>query len=207
VDERSRAILDFWFAGARADPAAAATRIERWFGGDAGFDEELRAHFAEAAARAARGELDGWRAEPLASLALVLLLDQLPRSLYRGTARAFAQDAAALAVCTEGIRAYRDRRLGPLERAFFYMPLQHAEDRAAQQRSLGKLERLVAEAPPAWRDLLAGFRDHAAAHREVILRFGRFPHRNALLGRASTDEELAFLAAGGPDWGQAAPPA
>lgn len=200
--DRAEALLAFWFGAARDDPAEAGARRDLWFGGDPGFDEALRERFGADAERAARGELEGWRNEPRASLALVLLLDQLPRNLHRGTARAFERDAAALAVCSEGIRAYRDRRLAPIERAFFYMPLQHAEDVASQQRSLGKYERLVSEAAPAWRDVLAPFRDFAREHREVVLRFGRFPHRNRVLGRESTAEELAYLEAGGATWGQ-----
>ncbi len=145
-------------------------------------------------ARAVRGELDHWCATPRGQLALIVLLDQFSRNIYRGTARAFAQDRKALAVCRDGLEPGTDRALRPVERLFFYMPLQHAEDRDAQRRSVESFEGLLAEVAPLHRPLCQGFRDYAHRHRAVIERFGRFPHRNVILGRPSTPEELAFLA-------------
>jgi len=199
---RDLALLDFWFADALEDPVRALARLPVWFGRNESFDEELERRFAGDAARAAAGELEAWRATPRGELALVLLLDQLPRNLHRGSARAFACDAAAFAVCSACIESFRDRRLSLVERAFCYMPLQHAEDRSVQDRSLGKYERLLANAAPEWQPVASGFRDYAHEHREIVMRFGRFPHRNEVLGRDSTDEELAWLASGGARWGQ-----
>ena len=177
-------VLAYWFA-------PGPERTARWFRGDAATDADVRGRFASTLESAARGELDGWTATPRGRLALIVVLDQFSRNVHRGTPRAFAQDARALALCLDGLARGDDRALAPDERAFFYLPLEHAEDAAMQARSVACFEALAAEAPGA-----AGFLDYAHEHRDVIARFGRFPHRNATLGRRSTPDEEAFLAAG-----------
>jgi uncharacterized protein (DUF924 family) len=132
--------------------------------------------------RAARGELDPWRATPLASLALLVILDQFPRNMFRGTARAFATDPRALAAAGSALARGFDRLLSPSERTFVYLPFEHAEDLAAQRRSLALFEALDPN------DM-----EYVKRHYEIIARFGRFPHRNAVLGRESTAEEIEFL--------------
>lgn len=126
----------------------------------------------------------------------VPVLDQLPRNLERGTPEAFACDAQALDAARRAIARGHDAELHPVERAFLLLPFEHAEDRDAQEESVRRFEALVREAPPEWRDVLAPFVDYAREHRDVIARFGRFPHRNAILGRASTGAERAFLSSG-----------
>jgi uncharacterized protein (DUF924 family) len=126
-------------------------------------------------------------------LALILLLDQLPRSIHRGTPEAFAQDAAARQVADSGLAAGADRLLRPIERLFFYLPFEHSEDLADQHRSVRLFRELGESVLESQRDVFSGFLDYAVRHREVIERFGRFPHRNRILGRESTPEELAFL--------------
>jgi uncharacterized protein (DUF924 family) len=185
ADPRAAAVLAFWFA-----PGNAA----HWFDGDAAFDERIRTLFAADAAAAAAGRLDGWAARPADWLALLILLDQFPRNLYRGDARAWAQDAGAQRIALSGIAEGHDGRLPPLWRVFAYLPLEHAEDIALQRRSVALFEALCAQAPPEQRARCANFLDYARRHGEVIARFGRFPHRNAVLGRASTAEEQAYLA-------------
>jgi uncharacterized protein (DUF924 family) len=185
-------ILRFWFG----EPGDASHRA-LWFRGDRETDRRCRDAFGTPLELAARGELDRWALTPRGRLALIVLLDQFSRNIHRSTAGAFAQDAKALALCTEGLEQGMDRALAPVERAFFYMPLQHAEDREAQRRSVACFEALVAEATPMDRPMLAEFLDYARRHRAVVDRFGRFPHRNAILGRQSMPEEVAFLA--GPD--------
>jgi len=132
--------------------------------------------------RAARGELEQWRSTPLAALALVVVLDQFPRNLFRGTARAFSSDSMALAAARGAVARGFDRLLSPAERTFVYMPYEHAEDLAAQRRSLALFHALDPN------DM-----EYAKRHYEIIARFGRFPHRNVILGRESTPDEIEFL--------------
>lgn len=134
-----------------------------------------------------RGEIAGWNATPLAALALAIVLDQLPRNMFRGTARAFASDTLALAAAKAALERGFDAPLRPVERQFLYLPFEHAEDIAEQRRSLALLERLRKDSTHE-----VGV-DYARRHHDIIARFGRFPHRNALLGRISTPEELEFL--------------
>jgi uncharacterized protein (DUF924 family) len=192
--ETGEAVLRYWFGSPRPDGRVAEECARRWFAAGEETDAFIRERFGRSLERAAGGELADWALTPRGRLALIVLLDQFSRNVHRGTSRAFAHDALALRLCVDGIAAGMDRELAPIERAFFYMPLQHAEDREAQRRSVACLECLAEEAPPALVEQLRGFLDYARRHREVIERFGRFPHRNAVLGRPSTPEERAFLA-------------
>lgn len=173
-------ILEFWFG-----PTPGAERPE-WFRKDDAFDARVRERFGEAVAAAIDGDFEDWAATPRGALALVILLDQFTRNVHRDTPRAFAGDARALAVAQHAIARGFDRRLSPVERWFLYMPFQHAESREVQRRSLALFEALA-------QDGLPGPLDWARKHAAVIERFGRYPHRNAVLGRASTPEEIAFL--------------
>ena len=181
----ARDVLDFWFAEANT---------ARWFVTDAAFDEEIRERLGDAVGAAADGQLDGWAVTPSGWLALLILLDQCPRNLYRGDPRAWAQDVKAQRVALSGIARGDDRRLPPLRRVFAYVPLEHAENMDLQQISVEQFGVLRAEAPREQRERFAEFFDYARRHREVIARFGRFPHRNAVLGRTSTPEEMVYLA-------------
>ena len=178
-------VLDFWFAEANA---------ARWFVTDAAFDEEIREHFGHSVDAAADGRLDGWTETPSGWLALLILLDQFPRNLYRGDQRAWAQDVKAQRVVLSGIALGDDRRLPALQRVFAYMPLEHAENMGMQQQAVEQFRLLCAGVPSEQRERFEGFFEYARRHREVIARFGRFPHRNAALGRASTPEEMLYLA-------------
>jgi len=198
-----RALLDFWFDVDPADVAALTAQMRRWFASTPDEDAALAERFGALAREAAAGTLDAWTGSPQGRLALIILLDQLPRNLYRGQPEAFARDPKAAALCLGGIELGMHETLSPLERVFFLMPLQHAESLPVQDLSLrvfGELSRQAADGPLA--DLLQNVADYAAEHRKIIKRFGRFPHRNRILGRDSTDEELEFLAAGGPSFGQ-----
>ena len=176
-------VLEFWFG---PDPDPLAER-DCWFRKDAGFDAEVRERFGEAIEAALAGDFRSWTATPRGALARVLLLDQFTRNAYRGTPRAFAGDPQALATATEAIAAAFDRALRPVERWFLYMPFEHAEDTLAQQRSVSLFRDLADETG------LTDPVDWAERHARVIERFGRFPHRNDILGRPSTPEEVAFL--------------
>lgn len=157
----------------------------RWFTRDEAFDRAFRERFLALHERAAGGELDdAWGREPESALALVLLLDQFPRNSFRGSARAYATDERARRVADRALAAGHDERVPAALRFFFFLPFEHSESLEDQDRSVA-LHRAV------------GMAEWAEQHRELIRRFGRFPHRNAVLGRESTEEEKAFLAAGG----------
>lgn len=181
-------VLQFWF-----DPAVQA----RWFASDEAFDAQVRERFGGTLEAAARGELDGWAATPRGWLALLIVLDQFSRNIHRDDARAWAEDRKSQALALAGIARGDDQRLAPLQRLFVYLPLEHAEDLALQDRCVALFERLAQQMPEAEREPYLGFVDYARRHRDVIHRYGRFPHRNAALGRASTPEEQAYLASPG----------
>jgi uncharacterized protein (DUF924 family) len=187
------ALLQFWFGTDADDASTARNKAELWWGHSAETDASLRDRFGRVAAEAARGQLGQLNNTSRGRLALILLLDQLPRSIHRGTPEAFAQDAAARQVADSGLAAGADRLLRPIERLFFYLPFEHSEDLADQHRSVRLFRELGESVLESQRDVFSGFLDYAVRHREVIERFGRFPHRNRILGRESTPEELAFL--------------
>ena len=187
-------LLDLWF-GDEADDALRATRqAPLWWGKSSETDALLASRFGELAQAAAEGSLAHWADAPSGRLALILLLDQLPRNIHRGTPAAFAQDPLARDLCLKGLSIGADQSLSPLARIFFYLPLEHAESREQQARSVALFEALAAEqaSTPA-QATFAGFADFARRHQVIIERFGRFPHRNDILGRTSTPEETAFL--------------
>jgi uncharacterized protein (DUF924 family) len=206
--EHARAVLDHWFGRMPITAAVLAERQRSWFGAGQAADDihardrALEARFGTLVTAALAGELDAWAASPRQCLALILLLDQFPRSIHRGSARAFAGDPSALALALAGMQQAADAALDPVRRMFFYMPLQHSESPAVQEESVAAFSRLLADAPGDLRDGCAAALDSARRHRDVIERFGRFPHRNAALGRENTREEEEFLRAGGEHFGQ-----
>jgi len=187
------AVLDFWFQDVEGSRPAPESAFARWFGKSEQTDREIADRFGEPVERALRGELDRWTESPRGRLALVILLDQFTRNLFRGTARAFSGDARALALCREGIARGDDGTLEPHQRVFLYLPLEHAEDTRAQGESVRAFETLAAAVPETLRKEFEGYLDYARRHAEVVERFGRFPHRNRALGRPSSEQELAFL--------------
>jgi uncharacterized protein (DUF924 family) len=192
--EPFEAVLGDWFGPLGPDGLPAEAKRRRWFGGGAAVDAELRERFGAEVEAALAGRREAWAGTPHGRLALVILLDQFPRNIFRGTARAFAGDALALRHAEAAVAAGEDTRLVSIERQFLYLPFEHAEDPAQQARSVALFERLAGQAAPALRDGLQEALDYARRHQVVIERFGRFPARNAALGRASTPEERAFLA-------------
>ena len=189
-------VLAFWFPEPFPDEHAAGVRqLEWWFRG--GANAAIAERFAGLAERAARGELDGWAAAARSRLALILSLDQFPRSLHPGTPRAYAQDAKAVALTLEGLANGHYAAFDtPFEKTFFVLPLGHSEDLRHQEMAVELTEELARRAPQSLRRLLEHSAAQARGHRDVIARYGRHPHRNAILGRASTPEELAYLARG-----------
>jgi uncharacterized protein (DUF924 family) len=187
-------VLRFWFPPHVSDAHAAMVRqFEWWFGG--GADAAITERFLRLLERATRGELDHWAHGPQPRLALIIILDQFSRSLYRDTARAFAQDQKALALTLEGIKMGHYAALKtPWEKTFFFLPLGHSEELRHHEAAVKLAEELVAQAPSELRRILEHSAAQARGHRDVIARFGRHPHRNAVLGRSSTPKELDYLA-------------
>ncbi|RDS79089.1 DUF924 domain-containing protein [Dyella monticola] len=179
------AVLSFWF-----DPANAP----HWFAINADFDATLRERFGQTLGLATEGKLHHWADTPQGWLALVVVLDQFSRNLHRNDRRAWAQDLHAQQLVVWGIEEGFDRQLPPMQRVFAYMPFEHAENISLQQRCVAAYEALCADVPSEERHRYTGFLDYARRHEAVIARFGRFPHRNAVLGRICTPEEQAYLA-------------
>jgi uncharacterized protein (DUF924 family) len=188
-------VLSYWFPEGidDADPQTLGQQMERWMAGGPEVDKEITERFGETLEQARRGELDHWAATARGRLALIVVLDQFSRNVYRDSPLSYAQDEKALRLALEGIDLGMDRELGAMERMFFWLPLGHSEDLALQERCVGQVEKEVADAP----EHLRGWHEHnlyqAKAAREVIARFGRHPHRNEILGRESTPEEIEYL--------------
>jgi uncharacterized protein (DUF924 family) len=189
VDE----IVGYWFGDHPDDPDALRDRINVWFTVDPKTDQYIREHFEDAVQQGGIGALSAWETSSRGRLALIVLLDQFPRNIYRGTPKAFAYDHRALQFCLDGQVCGHDVQLRPVERLVFYLPMQHAEDLAIQDRSVNLMKQLVDTVPDPMRDLFLHCFEFAYRHREIIERFGRFPHRNEILGRVSTREEIVFL--------------
>jgi uncharacterized protein (DUF924 family) len=194
AQEAFEAVLSDWFGPLGRDGLPAEAKRRRWFGGGAQVDAELRERFGAEVEAGLAGHREAWAVTPRGRLALVILLDQFPRNIFRETARAFAGDARALRHARVAVDAGEDTRLAPVERQFLYLPFEHAEDPAQQALAVALFERLAGQAAPPLRPDLEEALDYARRHQVVIERFGRFPARNAALGRASTAEERAFLA-------------
>jgi uncharacterized protein (DUF924 family) len=199
AERRAQDVLDFWFGRDPTDPRTLTQHMRMWFGGNDPpevrrlRDDDIERRFGDLVLRAARGELDAWASSPHRRLALILLQDQFPRNIYRGTAQAFELDEHALALALSGMQTGADAALTTVERIFFYMPLQHAESMAVQEESVLAYSRLFDEATAPLRDAFASTLEFARLHRDIVQRFGRFPHRNAVLERTSSPEERSFL--------------
>jgi uncharacterized protein (DUF924 family) len=185
VPSRAGEVLDFWF-GREGDPEYGQFRNE-WFRKDPAFDARVTNQFTDLYEEAAVGNLDGWRDEAESCLALVIVLDQFPRNMFRGDGRTHAEDDRALGTSKYAVEHALDRELPAFQRMFLYMPFMHSESVEDQRRSVELFERLAGEegAPDAV--------SYAVAHRDIVERFGRFPHRNEILGRETTPEEAVFL--------------
>ncbi|WP_043311089.1 DUF924 family protein [Pseudomonas sp. ML96] len=187
-------LLDWWFGATEASAGEVAARRQGlWFGYRAEQDEEARRLFGEPCTAALAGGLQDWAEQPRGWLALILLLDQLPRMIHRGTPQAFAGDVRGRELVRQGLARGFAAELTPIQRVFIYLVLEHAEDLALQDEAVNLFAALRDQAPTSEQQLFANYLDFAERHRQVIQRFARFPHRNALLGRASTAAEQAFL--------------
>lgn len=205
--DRPEQILEVWFADVGQRPELLGKRFDYWFGSDADTAESIRARdewlshrFLHDVELASNSQLDVWAHEPRGRLALILLLDQFRRNIFRGTVHAFSHDRVALNLAVAGLRKGDDERLAVAERIFFYMPFQHSESLAVQDESVRLFERLSGECVAAAAPVLEEIVRYARRHRDIVQQFGRFPHRNGILGRVSTDAELAYLAKASNDF-------
>ena len=201
--DEARKVREFWFGKLPMGPDDLDRRMQLWFSTGISEDEQrdwddsIREQFEPLVRQAVLGELAAWADGPRRRMSLILLLDQFPRNLYRGQARQFAGDEQALGLALSGMNSGADAALDVVERMFFYMPLQHCEVRDVQDESVAAYRRLLLEAPQPLKKTFQSSLDFAERHRNVIARFGRFPHRNKMLGRPSTPDEVTYLASGG----------
>jgi uncharacterized protein (DUF924 family) len=180
---KAEEILKFWFQESS----------EKWWIKDEAFDRSIRERFEGDLKRAAAGAHEDWKTTPRPCLAYIILLDQFSRNIYRNTPRAFAQDPIALRACLDAVERGLDQSLSHTERIFLYMPMMHSEEIAVQRRGTEIFRKLADEAPAEMKASLENNYSYALRHAEIIERFGRFPHRNQILGRTSTPEEIEFL--------------
>lgn len=197
LTETAETIRTFWFGVDADDTTVAAQKSKLWWAKNDAADIEIRTRFQTSTLAAASGKLDAWAATPSGTLALILLTDQFPRNMYRGRPESFSFDPIALHWALHALEHGFDASLRPIERIFIYLPLEHAESLTLQLRAVQLYEKLLVDVPTEQQSAFSGFVNFAVRHRDVIARFGRFPHRNAILGRASTEEEVAFLKTAG----------
>jgi len=200
---RIDAILEFWFRETELSAPQIDGRMDLWFGEDPRFDGQIRDEFSDDVKQASEGDYDHWTRTPRGTLALILLLDQFRRNIYRGTADAYACDKKALKICVEGAMNKGDKGLSAIQRVFFYMPLQHAESRKVQAKSVSIYHRLAESVSKTYQETFQTICQFAELHHDIVEQFGRFPHRNKVLERENTPEEEEYLAGDAPDFGQA----
>lgn len=187
-DGQIQAVLKFWFGDLQTEQSSYEQRRKFWFGKQPDFDAAIRQQFESVYKQAAAGELEHWQQTPLGCLALVILLDQFPRNMFRDTPQAFATDSQAVKVAQQALAQGFDRQIQPIQRMFIYLPFEHSENLEHQKQSVALSQQLQVDAPE-----LADVFDYAVRHKVIIDRFGRFPHRNRILRRESTPEEIEFL--------------
>jgi uncharacterized protein (DUF924 family) len=193
MDIASDDVLRFWFDDLKSDSDFPEQRFSLWFTKNPKTDETIRSQFSLAINQATIGELDSWSDKPRSCLALIILLDQFRRNIFRDTSDAFSSDSKALELSRSAVGQMFDKQLRPIERVFMYLPFEHSEALADQHRSVELYKKLKADSPPEIRERMQSFVDYAEKHRKVILEYGRFPHRNLILDRQSTPAEIEYL--------------
>lgn len=195
-------VLEFWFADTAMDSPRVDSRMDRWFGVDEGFDRQIREEFGDLVQQASANKLTDWADTPEGCLALIILLDQLRRNIYRGSAEAFTLDHIALKLCIDRTIAGDHKKLDAIQCLFFFMPLQHAESVPVQKKSVGIYQALAEKSTDTMRETFLTAAQFAELHHDIVVEFGRFPHRNDILGRQNTDAEATFMAGDSPNFGQ-----
>jgi uncharacterized protein (DUF924 family) len=192
----------FWFGEVDDWLECTIRNTERWFQRGQELDAPVREQFSALVEAAGHGQVDHWMDTPRGAISLILALDQLPRHIHRGSARAFDLDGKALQMCQQGIESGINEELSPVERGFFYLPLEHAENIQVQEQGVALMHANTASGPAELREYLANAAIYGELHRDIVARFGRFPHRNEVLGRASSEREIAYLSDSGQRFGQ-----
>jgi len=200
--QQADAVLEYWFGDTVKNLARVPDRMDFWFGASPATDAEILTRWGELVEAASEGRLDAWTPSPRGRLAVLLLLDQFRRSIYRGTPEAFRRDGRARYLMRDGVSRMMDLKLSPIERVFFYMPLQHSESLDDQELGVDRFLQVEREVASEYQVTFAGFRKYAQLHRDIVARFGRFPHRNAILGRRDTPDERVWLAGAAETFGQ-----
>lgn len=201
-DVEIQQVLNFWFSDIKLDSPRVDSRMDRWFSNDPTLDEQIREEFMPLIERASNGDLMDWAETPLGRLALIILVDQFRRNVYRGTAQAYALDNLALKICIEGTINNDYKTLTPFQRLFFFMPLQHSESLKVQEKSVGIYQALAESVSETLQETFQTTAQFAELHHDIIENFGRFPHRNKVLGRANTPDEESFLGGDASNFGQ-----
>ena len=203
-EDRARvsAVLELWFPEKEFGAPQIDARMDLWFSESEELDARLRLEFINDIKAASEQRLHHWGAEAQSRVALILLIDQFRRNIYRGTPKAFSHDKLALKLAVEGIVTKLDKQLSPVHRVFFYMPLQHAESLRVQKKSVQVFSSLAASVSETLKQTFETFAQFAELHHDIIARFGRFPHRNSILGRPNTPEEASYLSDDAPGFGQ-----
>ena len=196
------AVLDFWFGKIEDGDVTDHSKRKRWFNSTPEFDETIRSNFLHLYEQSLSGALPSWQDTASGSLALVVVLDQFPLNMFRRSARAFESEHAAVAACQHALLHAQDTELSVVERTFLYMPLMHAESAELQAESVRRYTDLAAQAPPHLKEMAEHTAKFARNHRDIVSRFGRFPHRNPVLGRTNTPAESEYLAEGPSSYGQ-----
>jgi uncharacterized protein (DUF924 family) len=188
-------VLDFWFSGSELDSPRVDSRMDRWFGdGDDALNQQIRENFQGLVERASTGDLDGWTDTPGGRLALIIVLDQFRRHIYRGTIKAFSHDNQALKISIEGTITGDHKKLSAIQRMFFFMPLQRSESIKIQEKSVAIFRALADSVSATLRETFLTAANFAELRRDIVAEFGRFPHRNPILGREDTAAERTYLA-------------
>lgn len=197
-----QSVLYFWFGEIGSDGFTKPDRLNFWFKADAEADRQIREKFGKLVKLAANGLIDSWAESPMGRVALIIVLDQFTRNIYRGTAEAYSLDDKAKLICKEGLMLGDDKKLPFAMRLFFYLPLEHSEDLVDQDQSLALHKALFNELPEESRPKFQRSLEYAEIHRNIIVQFGRYPHRNQALGRKNTLQEDVYLSADYPKFGQ-----
>ncbi|MDK1024320.1 MAG: DUF924 family protein [Gammaproteobacteria bacterium] len=195
-------IIEFWFSDSLDSPESARNRSKFWYVSNSVTDDEIRTQFGPVLEAAHNGLISDWEASPEGALALVILLDQFSRNIYRGDAKAYSGDELALAIAKRAVQSGFDQDLPGLQRLFLYHPLHHSEQISDQEKAVALFQNVEDQSPEDWREFLHGFTKFAIHHKDVVTRFGRFPHRNKILHRRNTKEEQAYLDGGASSYGQ-----
>ncbi len=198
---QSSDIHRFWFQDCLTSPQELGNRKADWFGGSKSFDDTIRRAYSDLPDRALNNEFDHWQSDPLLATSLILILDQFPRNMYRGTARSFSYDDKARLAAQTAVDLGIDDKVHPLEATFIYLPFEHSEDPRDQVTSVGLFKRLAHNAPTELKEHLESAVEYARKHQDIVAKFGRFPHRNQALGRSTTAVEQAYLDSGGETFG------